>query len=304
MSNIYSNSGNIYNNVEKKRPISASAVVRIVIWSVVFCLLTGVFAVAMWGNSGFGFGFHGLFGYNYDDSDFHVGNGTTDRLITDLTIGWVSGSVTVIPAEGDEIVISEDFDGKRDHRLRWKVDDGELIVKYAKPALFGNVKDAKDLTVAIPSAMLEGMDEIHISTVSSSQDVRVSARELEIDTVSGSSTVKGDYRSVEVDAVSGNVSFDGTFEHGTFDGVSARVNIRLREQADSLDMDTVSGHLTLILPNSITGFRVNTDTVSGHTDIRDFDLDRGSNDEWGDGSMEIRMDGISGKLAIEKETED
>lgn len=302
MSNIYSNS---YNNVEKKRPVSASAVVRIVIWSVVFCMLTGVLVVSLWGHSGFSLGIDGVIGYHYDDRGYQVGNGTTSQTITDLTIDWVSGSVTVTQAEGDEIVISEDFRGEEESRLRWKVEDGELTVKFCGPSWFGmDVEGDKNLTVAIPAAMLGNLDEIHVTTVSSTQDIRVSARELEIDTVSGGVTVMGTYRSVEMDTVSGNVNFDGAFKEGDFDGVSAKAKIRMREQADSLDMDTVSGDLTLILPDNTTGFRVNADSISGYVDVRDFTYECGLDDKWGDGSMEINVDSVSGKLIVEKETKD
>ena len=93
MGNIYSGANN---NVERKRPVSASAVVRIVIWSVVFCLLTGLFALAMFreifGHGGISLGFGG---YYYDDDGFSIGNGTTERTITELNIDWVAGDVTV-----------------------------------------------------------------------------------------------------------------------------------------------------------------------------------------------------------------
>ena len=302
MSNIYSNS---YNNVEKKRPVSASAVVRIVIWSVVFCVLTGVLVASLWGHSGFSFGIDGVIGYHYDDRDYQVGNGTTSQTITDLTIDWVSGSVTVTQAEGDEIVISEDFRGEDESRLRWKVEDGELTVKFCGPSWFGmDVEGDKNLTVAIPAAMLDSLDEIHVTAVSSTQDIRVSARELEIDTVSGDVTVMGTYRSVGMDTVSGNVNFEGAFKEGDFDGVSAQAKIRLHEQAGSLDLDTVSGDLTLILSDNTTGFRVNADSISGYVDVRGFTYECGLDDKWGDGSMEINVDSVSGKLVVEKETKD
>ena len=305
MGNIYS--GTYNNHEKKKRPVSASAVVRIVIWSIVLCLLTGLFALAMFretfGHGGISLGFGGDY---YNDDEFSVGNGTTDRTITALDIDWVAGDVTVAVSDGDRVEIFEDYDGEEADRLRWKVEGGELIVKFRKPSWFdeGYADDGKNLTVLIPASMADGLDEIQIETVHSTQDVRVSARELELSSVSGSMTVRGDYGTADIETVSGGLDFEGRFKNGNFEGVSAGVNIRLLEQAKTLDMETVSGNLTLVLPESTTGFCVDTDSVSGHTDIRGFNLESGSNKKWGDGSMKIQMESVSGKLIVEKKTED
>ena len=299
MGNIYSDANN---NVERKRPVSASAVVRIVIWSVVFCLLTGLFALAMFreifGHGGISLGFGG---YYYDDDGFSIGNGTTERTITELNIDWVAGDVTVALSDGDRVEIFEDYDGTEANRLRWKVRGSELIVKFREPTWFGegHADDEKKLTVLIPASMADDLDEIQIETVFSSQNIGVSARELDVSSVSGQVTVVGNYRTVDVETVSGHVKFAGDFRNANFESVSARVDVALQKQADSLDMDTVSGDLTVILPDSTTGFRVDTDSVSGYTDIRGFDC--GSSNRWGDGSMEIHMESVSGKLLIEKE---
>ena len=299
MGNIYSGANN---NVERKRPVSASAVVRIVIWSVVFCLLTGLFALAMFretfGHGGISLGFGG---YYYNDDGFSVGNGTTDRTITAIDIDWVAGDVTVALSDGDRVEIFEDYDGTDANRLRWKVRGSELVVKFRKPSWLNEEydDDGKKLTILIPASMADGLDEIQIETVFSSQNIGVSARELDISSVSGRVSVIGTYRTVDVETVSGNVKFAGDFLNANFESVSARVDVTLQKQAVSLDMDTVSGDLTVVLPDSTTGFRVDTDSVSGYTDIQGFDC--GSSHQWGDGSMDINMESVSGKLLIEKE---
>lgn len=300
MSNMYSN--DVYNN-ERKRPISASAVVRIVIWSVVFCLLTGMFALAMVRHGlGAGFGNVSIGGYWYDEADYSVGNGSTRALVNEISIEWVAGSVTVIEGEGDEILISETYDGTDDdQKLRWKVEDGELDIQYAKPVLFKTIQaHHKDLTVTIPSSMIELLDEVHISAVSATQTISISTRELEIDSVSGTVDVKGSFDTVGLDTVSGNLNFEGSVRNLDLDSVSARAMVRLTEQADSIEIDTVSGDVTLILPESTTGFRVDADALSNRVDIRDFDV--GSDRKWGDGHMKIRVDAVSAKLTVEKET--
>ena len=152
-------------NGTKKRSVSASAVVRIVIWTVVLCILTGLLICGLAGDRLFA-GIH-VGGYTYDDTGFSVGNGRSDEKITALSIDWLQGSVTVLSSDGDEIVITEDYDGdKGSHRLRWRIRDGELTVKYCKPRLFGSYDvESKHLTVEIPAAMLEMLGEVEITAV-------------------------------------------------------------------------------------------------------------------------------------------
>ncbi len=295
---------NLYNKEEKRNSISASAVARIVIWSVVLVLLLGVFVAAMLAQeSSFYLGRILWDDWEYDDDDFNVGNGAIRAPIRELSIDWVAGSVTVEATDGEEILITEDYDGtKSSHRLRWLVEDGELTVKYAKPSFFGNTSDSKNLTVSIPRTMLDDLDEIRVAGVSTTQNILVSARELDVETTSGSVTVAGNYTSVEMEAVSGDLRFEGTMKQGSFEGVSARVELRLKEQAERLDLESVSGRLTVILPEDTTGFKVVSNRVSGNTEVRGFDFDNGDSSIWGDGSMRINVDGVSCKLFIEKET--
>jgi DUF4097 and DUF4098 domain-containing protein YvlB len=147
--------------------------------------------------------------------------------------------------------------------------------------------------------MLNGIDEIRISTVSADQHIRVSAEELKLETVSGVIKAAGDYRTAEIETVSGKVCVDGTLQRGSFDGVSAHVELNLREQADRVSMDTVSGNLRVILPKNTTGFRVSSDSFMDDVEVYGFALERRGS-AWGDGRMQIDLDGVSGKLTIEQ----
>ena len=258
------------NNREEKRPISTSAVIRLVIWSLVLCILAGVFTVAVALESG-GYVYSIFDDDFYDDDDdddderYHVGNGTVKSPVSEISIDWVAGSVTVLLTDGDEIRITEVYDGdNNDNRLRWQVDEGELSIRYCRKIRYSDKVEAKHLTVEIPrSAAL--LSELQISAVSATQDIRVSARELDIDTVSGNVTAWGDY--------------------------------------DYVDVDTVSGQVRLVLPEDTTGFTVNRDSVSGRVEVNGFSFDSVGSNRWGDGSVRIHMDSVNGNLLIEKETE-
>ena len=314
MGNIYQNDANKYTRNDRgtpagKRPISGSAVARIVIWSIVFFLLVGVFSVALLGDflgsvirSG---GRIRLNGWDFDDDDYVIGSGSVRSTVREISVDWVAGSVTLEATDGDEIRITEDYDGSRDaDRMRWCVDEGELSVKYCKPSLkVSLLRDeesvSKNLTIAIPYSMLNGIDEIRISTVSADQHIRVSAEELKLETVSGVIKAAGDYRTAEIETVSGKVCVDGTLQRGSFDGVSAHVELNLREQADRVSMDTVSGNLRVLLPKNTTGFRVSSDSFMDDVTVHGFALERRGS-AWGDGRMQIDLDGVSGKLTIEQ----
>ena len=285
----------------RKRPVSASAVVRLMIWLVVLCILLATFGIAMmfeWEDSMFKMKLHDDFGYS-------IGNGATTDVVTAISIEWVSGDVTVVASEEDEIRLTEDYGGSKDDcRMRWRVKDGELSVKFRRSSTWGIDAKSKGLTVEIPQKMLEQLEDLEISTVSATQNIGVSARDLEIHTVSGRLNLRGNYDSVSIETVSGDLFFDGTFREGAIDGVSGDAELFLREQADRLAVNFVSAKLRLVLPEETTGFDVDVATVRGKADVRGFDLDHHGSDEWGDGSMKIRMNGVSSKLTIEKEEKD
>ena len=214
MANIYQNDADRIRREGRQerseRPISGSAVARIVIWSIVFFLLLGVFSMAMLGD------FLGtviisngqihLGAWAYDDDEYVIGNGTVQTAIREISVDWVAGSVTVEPTDGERIVIADDYSGDHDaYRLRWSVEDGELSVKYCKPSLktafFDSDSVSKNLTILIPKSMLDEVDEVYISTFSADQNIRVSAERLELEAVSGEISIAGEYDHVQIETV-------------------------------------------------------------------------------------------------------
>lgn len=298
----------------QKRPVRGSAVVGIVIWSLVFCLLGGLLALGLEG-SGFrildihGFPVISLGGFIYKDADeYSVGNATVTEGITDLTINWAVGNVTVIPSEGDSITITEDYrDGSYADRLRWRVKDGKLTIQFRKSTYFGSFESlSKDLTVAVPTAMLESMGDVQITVASGNVTYTGNADELSLDTVEGSLTVTGDIGDLEVEAVDGNVTFRGGVRRGDLDCVDADVTMYL-DMATDLSFEQVDGDVELYLSEEITGFSVKMDSLKTEINAEDFEdmhyLDDGSA-KWGDGSLRISMDGLKNKLNIKKLTND
>ena len=300
---------------QEKRPIRKSAVVRIVVWSVVFCLLGLILlaGVTGWMGDGSFFGLPGIHfslgGFTYDDEhEYSRGNAVVEDRITDLEINWIAGDVTVIPSESDTVSVSENFDGgDEDMRLRWRVKNGKLTVQFCKSAWFGIDREArKDLTVAIPASMLESMNEVEITTVSGGVRFTGNADELTLDAVKGELTLCGDIGELDVHAVEGKVTFTGGVRSAELECVDAAVTMYL-DMAAELSFEQVNGDVSLYLSDEITGFSAEVESLGGEIAVEGFDcMDTAGkrNARWGDGSLRVSVEGVDAKLNIKKLTQD
>ncbi len=307
---------NTQGTVKQKRPISRSAVARIVIWSVVLVILCGVFAVSMLASAMGGiltsFGSFSLGGYFYSDADsYQIGGGTLAETVTDLDIQWAGGQIEILPAaEGvTEITVTEDYNGaEEDDRLRWRLYNGELQIKYRAPSWWIGTGRApnKKLTIRMPQATLEAMGEVRIQSTNSRITFEGNARELSVDGVDGKLTVNGRVDELDIDWVDADVDFTGTLGSANLDGVDIKAVFRL-DAARELEIDGVDQDITIYLADTVTGFRVSRDSLGGSIRTDGFDEVSSRDDYdryWGDGSLKIEADGVDSKLKIEKLTKD
>ena len=297
----------------QKRPVRSSAVVKIIVWSVVFCLLASILVAGLNGNGIRIMDLHGipvitLGGMTYENArDYSVGNATITDKITDLEVNWVAGKITVVPAEGEEVTVTEDYNGDNDSlRLRWLVKDGKLTVQFRKSSIYGTSDMTKNLTIAIPTAMLEAMGDVEIALVSGDVSYTGNAEKLSLKAVDGDMTVTGDVGDLNMEAVDGEVIFRGGVHRGNIECVDADVTMYL-DMAVDLDFNQVNGDVTLYLSEEITGFDAELDSLGSKIVTEDFtDVSRPDDKctRWGDGSLRIRMDGLNNKLEIKKLTKD
>lgn len=301
-------------NETQKRPVRPSAVVGIVVWSLVFCLLGALLAAGLCG-----VGFRILYldgipvlsfgGFSYEDADtYSVGNGTTEETITDLSINWLAGKITVEASADEKIHVSEDYGGENDDmRLRWKVEEGELKIQFCKPVLFGSVNGgSKSLTVQVPQTMLDAMNEVEIDGVDCDVSYTGNADELDLNVVTGDVTVSGDLGELNVDAVEGKITFRGAVRAAELDCVEADVTMYL-DKATRLSFDQVDADVTLYLSEEITGFDAEMDSIGSEITVEGFEGMSGVSNKharWGDGSLRISMNGIDSQLKIKKTTND
>lgn len=294
---------------KQKRPISSSAVVRIVIWSVVLVILLSIFAVLIL-QSVFNYGFNitagfSMGGYRYDDADeYNVGAGTSSQSVNELEIDWLAGDIEILPTDENTITIRDTYTGDNDDdRMRWRIEDGELSIKYCAPYwAFGFKKTArKDLTVHIPRTMLESMDEVAIDSLESRVTFAGNARELSVDGVEYDLTVTGRIGELDVDAVEGKLTLYGSVDHVDMDGVEGKAFLHV-DQAARVDVDGVESEVTLYLADTVKGFRVETSGIGTRVQVDGF-TDVQKNEDlttWGDGSLRVNADGVSVSVTIAK----
>lgn len=288
-------------NTNGKR--SKSNTVSAIIISII-CGITIVCVVAI--ISVFGFLEHGvasfvpeLFSYidndalNYEDGGLYsVGAAEvpTDS-ITEISVEWVSGNINVEYYDGETISFSETEPKNENYAMRYRVDGNELKIKFCKSGIlshnnYGKSSYGKDLTLYIPRDL--SLIELDIDGVSSTVNVNEIAA-----------------NTVNCDTVSGNVTATGSFSEADFDSVSGNINLTSYEAPHTVSVDTISGDCKIAVPEDISGFTIDYETVSGSVTGNDFYINGGvtigeGSQVYGDGLTNIDFESVSGSLEISK----
>ena len=228
--------------------------------------------------------------------------------IREIKIEWISGSVTVEPGDVQEITFLESGNGTDKYEMVWKQSGDELVIQYSKDSSiagfglhFGD--GSKDLTVTVPRGWV--CDSLELDTASTDLTVRdMIIREMEIDSASGTAKFENcTVSSLDVDTASGDVTFTGSLNELDFEAASASFTGVLENVPDKVKMDSMSGGLTLTLPED-AGFTVSLDAMSS-----DFSSDfpivkKNKSYVCGDGHCKIDVDAMSGDVSILKQSAD
>lgn len=231
-------------------------------------------------------------------------------------------------------------DLEEDEIMRWKLENGRLSIRFAsKVKVVGNMPE-KALTVEIPSsdwqvdyaeiqtvsanAELFGLNayEFSFDSVSGALDAdSIVGEEIDCATVSGSIHIdKLECGSLTVDSVSGNTSikegnvtellnaastsgtlnFTGAVRSVEWDTTSGDAKMIFTAAPKNIEADSTSGDVTITLPEDIGGFKAELDSMSGEL-TSDFEISHnGDYVQYGDRSIMIEMDTLSGDLHIKK----
>lgn len=229
--------------------------------------------------------------------------GTADAsVVRNLDIEWVSGSITITYGDVTEIMFDESGKFNEDDSMTWKVEKDKLIIRFddkdVKIVGFGinNIVN-KNLTVTLPKGWIG--DEIEIESVSADVDIRqLQARKIDLENVSGEAVLTDcAIDDVNIEVVSGNLEFVGALKSLSCESVSAECILTLQNVPSSIEMETVSGNLTLILEKDF-GFTVHEDTAGGKF-ISDFPVKtNGKKHTYGDGGCRMEISGVSGNIII------
>lgn len=193
--------------------------------------------------------------------------------ITILDIDWITGDVKVRLTNNDTITVEEmvSDNGYDAHHMVVTDDSGILKIRYADKAWMNAIDPPqKALTVYLPREVAENLTEVSFSSVSADFDVDpLTVREkFAFSSVSGdlkTDAITAENVNAEVSTVSGKIELDGSFLRVTGESTSGKIEVKLRNCPEKLNIVTVSGDVELELPDS-TNFWLGYDTVSGEID--------------------------------------
>jgi DUF4097 and DUF4098 domain-containing protein YvlB len=230
-----------------------------------------------------------------------------DEPVARVEVHGVSGKELKVSIDGDTLEI--------DHpQLRW---DNFLSV-------FTSFRDhaRADVSVLVPrsvqlklgvvnaEALVSGIrSDAKLNTVNGSVVVDDVEGDIDLNSVSGEFSVRGHRGEIEANTVSGDVTASGAIDRFHANGVSGSVALDLSGVPVSIDNSTVSGDLTVRLPQSLRAhFTVNT--VSGTLQLDDVQLrgvrGRGhtaSSGPAGAPPVAVRANSVSGDIAVVRSSE-
>ena len=216
-----------------------------------------------------------------------------------LHIEWVSGNVTLKTADQHNVTFRVDGDSALP--FSYQLSGNELDLRYpADNVIWKPAWGSKNLTVTVPQSWYARETRIEVTSAVVEVD-GLSTEELKLDSTSGPITASGlCCDQIVAGTVSGSVILKGTAEELKLDTTSGRCQAELDERVREIELDSVSGELELILPESL-GFEAEVDTVSGsfRSDIPTTASSKGVY-TCGNGECGISVDTVSGSISIQK----
>lgn len=251
--------------------MKASAIIRIIAFSLIFLMLLGLLT-------------GGLFiGYFFISSP--SGETTTIEREVDssefrnLEIDWVAGSVKVMTGISDRIIIRETKDVNNPYTMSTEFDGNTLKISYASKIRFhlGSMS-GKDLLIIVPR-----------SWSCQSLEINGAALEINIDNVS--------IGSIELNGAATEFTFSGELSELDCNGAAAELNVACTNNLSRVNIDGAACSLDLTLPE-ICGFDVEIDglAVDFHSDL-DYNKDENQY-TYGNEHCKIDVSGLGCQITI------
>lgn len=304
----------------------ASAIIRIIVWSLVALALTAVLVQGL--TTGFSFGGIQVFGsFSYADSEqYLVGSNQIDmKEISEIEINWGAGDVQIIPYEGNEVIFREQASRVllEEDMMRFCLRNGKLTIQFCAPKrgfrIFANIP-SKSLEVKIPYAMAGSLTELDVNSISAPVSIQaiggaetkvscvsgaihisdISCRELDLETVSGG--IRGENiqaTELDMESVSGTVDVFGAFQEVNGSSVSGNLTLRSDTCPRKVEAETVSGGIRLQIPEN-DGFTARYHTVSGQFYSNFPTMAEKKRAVYKNGGAEFSFETVSGSMDIER----
>ncbi len=313
--------------------MKVSAIIRIILWSMIAVLLCAVLlgCLSGYGKTGF-FSLNNLFPTSlfFEDTDDENGeylNGGASipwEAVHRIEVDWVGGEVQVEVYEGNEIIFEEDGATTEERELCYLLQDGALTIRFEQKQSGWNwfsFSPDKVLQLKIPRALLKQLREIKIETASAiirAADVQaekiviesvsgnielkdMAAQILELESVSGKiNCTGGKAEQLKAENTSGKLQLQGAFEKVKAENVSGEIYLQMTAGLQEFEGNSVSGNITLSLPE-IQGFTAEVETVSGSF-VSDYSTALQENYHiHGNGASEYDFETVSGNIYIKKQ---
>ena len=270
--------------------MKTAGIVKIVIGSVLVCLLAVILLGVMLGRTAWR-----ALGVSEMIQDritryTHENNGAAiigsasfpASAVNRIDISWVSGKVDICVGEGSEIIVTElcSQNLSDSQRMRCYLSGGTLRVEYWETARAGwrwfnwrwvdwrNYDEpTKSLRLELPASLVGELQELDVEAVSA--DIRVDAAyavRTKLTAVSGSVEVNGvDAKRLSVSTTSGSISVKGCYaDELSIEAISGGANVE--GSYGDVDAETVSGRIEMNLSTAPRKMKVHS--ISGGVTLR------------------------------------
>lgn len=210
-------------------------------------------------------------------------NSADASAINKISVEWGSGNINVSYYDGTEIQYDDGLDANDDCALVSRIENGELKIYFQRNGI-SNIKEQKDLQINIPNSMT--LREFDIECGSGNITVNgISTSSIELHSASGDINATGAFTSIDVETNSGNAQVTNT-----------------SETINKIDANSTSGNITITVPQSLSGFYMEYETVSGSIS-NDFGAQtngssRNGTATYGNGSTQIEVETVSGSFSL------
>lgn len=210
-------------------------------------------------------------------------NSADASSISKISVEWGSGNINVSYYDGTEIQYDDGLDANDDCALVSRIENGELKIYFQRNGI-SNIKEQKDLQINIPNSMT--LREFDIECGSGNITVNgISASSIELHSASGDINATGAFTSIDVETNSGNAQVTNT-----------------SETINKIDANSTSGNITITVPQSLSGFYMEYETVLGSIS-NDFGAQtngssRNGTATYGNGSTQIEVETVSGSFSL------